>query len=62
MINMESEPIVAVGAIIGEIPMVDHVPAVAIKTGDRVRVEGARVVVHREAGAAAGRCGSDPPG
>ena len=45
IINAESEPIVAVGAIISDIPMVDQVPIDGIKTGDRVRIEGATVTV-----------------
>ncbi|MGC9398841.1 MAG: DUF126 domain-containing protein [Anaerolineae bacterium] len=45
ILNAESEPIVAVGAIIGEIPMVDRLPIVQIETGDRVRVQGGRVWV-----------------
>ncbi len=49
IINAESEPIVAVGAIIAEIPMVDQVPIGAIRTGDRVCIEGATVTVSRGA-------------
>lgn len=45
IINAESEPIVAVGAIISDIPMVDQVPLDALKTGDRVRVEDDTVTV-----------------
>ena len=45
IINSESEPIVAVGAIISEIPMVDRVPIDQIRTGDRVRVDGSTVTV-----------------
>jgi uncharacterized protein len=45
IINAESEPIVAVGAIISGIPMVDRVPIERIRTGDRVRVEENRVTV-----------------
>jgi uncharacterized protein len=45
IINVESEPIVAVGAIISDIPMVDQVPITDIETGDRVRVEDACVTV-----------------
>ncbi len=45
MINADSEPIVAVGAIISDIPMVDQVPIDRIRTGDRVRVEDGRVTV-----------------
>jgi len=43
MINIETEPIVAVGAIISEIPLVDKLnenPVEKIKTGDRVRIDG----------------------
>ena len=39
MINRECETIVAVGAIISEIPCVDKVDITKIKTGNRVRVE-----------------------
>ncbi len=45
IVNAESEPIVAVGAIISDIPMVDRVPVGAIHTGDHVRIEGDRVIV-----------------
>jgi predicted aconitase with swiveling domain len=45
ILNAESEAIVAVGAIIGDIPMVDHLDISQIKTGDRVRVVGDRVWV-----------------
>ena len=40
ILNAESEAIVAVGAIIGDIPMLDHIDISQIKTGDRVRVVG----------------------
>ena len=46
IINAESEPIVAVGAIIGDIPMVDLVDIAQIHTGDRVAVDGEQVTVH----------------
>ncbi len=45
IINEESEPIVAVGAIIADVPMVDQIPVSQIRTGDRIRVEGAQVTV-----------------
>ena len=45
MINVDCEPIVAVGAIISEIPMVDQIPIERIRTGDRVRVTGRQVKV-----------------
>jgi predicted aconitase with swiveling domain len=45
IINAESEPIVAVGAIIADIPMVDRVDTAQIQTGDQVTMEGAAVLV-----------------
>ena len=48
IVNAESEAIVAVGAIIGDIPMVDQVDIAQIRTGDRVRLVGDRVVVEHE--------------
>jgi uncharacterized protein len=39
MINKETETIVAVGAIISEIPFVDKIDVSKIKTGDKVKVE-----------------------
>lgn len=45
ILNAESEPIVAVGAIIGEIPMVDQLPIEILHSGDRVRVEGGQLLV-----------------
>jgi len=47
IVNAESEAIVAVGAIIGNIPMVDRVDIRQIQTGDRVQVNGVRVTVER---------------
>ena len=47
IVNAESEAIVAVGAIIGNIPMVDQIDINKIQTGDRVQVDGARVRVER---------------
>jgi len=47
MINRESEAIVAVGAIIGDIPMVDQVDVDLICSGDRVRVDGGIVTIER---------------
>jgi predicted aconitase with swiveling domain len=45
IVNAESEAIVAVGAIISDIPMVDQVDITQIRTGDRVRVDGDRLLV-----------------
>lgn len=47
IVNVQSEAIVAVGAIIGEIPMVDHVDINLFVSGDWVRVDGGRVTVER---------------
>jgi len=47
IINAESEAIVAVGAIISQIPMVDQVDTSLFESGDRVLVDGARVAVER---------------
>ncbi|MEM1655215.1 MAG: DUF126 domain-containing protein [Nitrososphaerota archaeon] len=45
IVNQRCEPIIAVGAIIAEIPCVDEVDISLISRGDIVRVEGARVEV-----------------
>jgi hypothetical protein len=45
IVNAESEPIVAVGAIISEIPMVDQVDTAQIHSGDPVIIDGARVII-----------------
>ena len=47
IINAESEAIVAVGAIISDIPMVDRVDIRLLRSGDRLYVDGARVTVER---------------
>ena len=47
IINAESEAIVAVGAIISDIPMVDLVDISQIESGDRVCVDGSLVTVER---------------
>ncbi len=47
IINAESEAIVAVGAIISDIPMVDQIDIVEIQTGDLVTLDGDRVMVVR---------------
>lgn len=47
IVNAESEAIVAVGAIISDIPMVDLVEITQIRTGDRVFVNGNRVRIER---------------
>ena len=47
IVNAESEAIVAVGAIIADIPMVDQVDITRIQTGDWVQVDGDCVAVER---------------
>ncbi len=48
MINAESEAIVAVGAIIADIPMVDQVAIALIRDGDWVVVDNDTVEIHQE--------------
>lgn len=45
IVNAESDPVVAVGAIIAEIPMVDRIDIENIETGDMVSIEGEVVKV-----------------
>jgi len=40
ILNSESETIVAVGAIISDVPLIDHVDLSALEAGERVRVDG----------------------
>ena len=55
IINAQSEAIVAVGAIIAAIPMVDGIDISLIETGDMVTIEGERVQVERTGLPEAGR-------
>jgi predicted aconitase with swiveling domain len=48
MVNAESEAIVAVGAIIADIPMIDQVAIGLINDGDWVVVDGASLELHQE--------------
>ena len=45
MVNRECETIVAVGAIISEIPCVDKVDIGKIRTGDKIRIENDTVTI-----------------
>ena len=45
IINEECEPIVAVGAIISDIPCVDKIALANIKTGSKVRIDGESVTI-----------------
>jgi uncharacterized protein len=45
MVNRECETIIAVGAIISEIPCVDKVDITKIKTGDKVKIENDTVII-----------------
>jgi predicted aconitase with swiveling domain len=48
IVNAEADPVVAVGAIIADIPMVDQVDIGRIHTGDRVHVRDGEVLVESE--------------
>ncbi len=50
IINRTCETVVAVGAIIAEIPCVDSIPWDRIRENDRVTIDGAEVHVERPAG------------
>ncbi|GAB4408562.1 MAG: DUF126 domain-containing protein [Anaerolineales bacterium] len=54
IINASSEAIVAVGAIISNIPMVDGIDIAQIRTGDEVTIDGEWVTVRRVARAGRG--------
>ncbi len=47
MVNAVSEPIVAVGALLAEIPMVDMIPIEEFRSGDIVTVDGETVTLQR---------------
>jgi len=49
IINAEADPVVAVGAIISDIPMVDQMGVLPVRTGDWVQVRGREIVVRRRA-------------
>ena len=48
IINAEADPVVAVGAVIAGIPMVDHIETERICTGDWVEIDDATVIVRRQ--------------
>jgi predicted aconitase with swiveling domain len=45
IINQETETIVAVGCIIGEIPAIDKIPIMKIKTGQQLHVDATQGIV-----------------
>jgi predicted aconitase with swiveling domain len=47
IINAEADPVVAVGAIISDIPMVDEVDISMLRTGDWVRVDSGTLTIER---------------
>jgi len=49
IINSEADPVIAVGAIISDIPMVDHVDISSIQTGDLIEIAGAEVEIRHKA-------------
>jgi predicted aconitase with swiveling domain len=46
MINKETETIVAVGAIISEIPFIDKIDTTKIKTGNKITIENENITLH----------------
>jgi predicted aconitase with swiveling domain len=48
IINAEADPVVAVGAVIAAIPMVDQVDISRLHTGDWVEVDGEEITIRRE--------------
>jgi len=48
IINAEADPVVAVGAIIADIPMVDQVNIAHIHTGDWVEVRDGEIIIRRK--------------
>jgi hypothetical protein len=48
MINKECEPIVAVGAIISDIPCVDKIDITQINTGDLIEIEDGKVTITKK--------------
>jgi predicted aconitase with swiveling domain len=49
IINAESEPIIAVGAIISDIPMVDRIAIDEIRSGDLLTIDGEQVEIRHSA-------------
>ncbi|HDJ66421.1 MAG TPA: DUF126 domain-containing protein [Nitrososphaeria archaeon] len=47
MVNIRCEPIIAVGAIIAEIPTIDRIEVSIIKDGDLLEVDGATLKIYR---------------
>jgi predicted aconitase with swiveling domain len=48
IVNREADPVVAVGAIIADIPMVDGVEIARFHTGDHVCVDGGEIAVNTD--------------
>jgi predicted aconitase with swiveling domain len=53
IVNTEADPVVAVGAVIADIPMVDRVDVSQIQTGDWVVIEDGEVLIGTETPASA---------
>ena len=47
IVNIKCEPIIAVGAIIAELPTIDGVDISIIRNGDLVEVDGATLKIYR---------------
>ncbi|MBP2172000.1 DUF126 domain-containing protein [Methanococcus voltae] len=48
IVNQDCEPIVATGAILGKIPLVDHVDISKLKNGDKIIVDGNNGIIKVE--------------
>jgi predicted aconitase with swiveling domain len=48
IVNAEADPVVAVGAVIADIPMVDHVDVLQIHTGDWVEIHDGAVLIRAQ--------------
>jgi predicted aconitase with swiveling domain len=49
IVNAEADPVVAVGAVIADIPMIDQVDVSQIRTGDWVEIRDGELLIRREA-------------
>jgi predicted aconitase with swiveling domain len=49
IVNAEADPVVAVGAVIADIPMVDRVDILQIRSGDRVEIHDGELLIRTEA-------------
>jgi predicted aconitase with swiveling domain len=48
IVNAEADPVVAVGAVIADIPMIDQVDVSQISTGDWVKIQDGELLIRKE--------------